>query len=146
MGEFFTLKKLDFYFFVMFDLTLLVVFWKARPILKDNKFYRLVDPLLHGIYPEEWVNQVIVIAAMCLHEKADRRPTIREVVSALTYMESQHDNRTGRLPCAFFYPSVGRKETGLEKERKKGEFERGSASYAADIPKQRVGYIQMLEM
>ncbi|WVY92981.1 hypothetical protein V8G54_032069 [Vigna mungo] len=34
------------------------------------------------------VDWVIVIAAMCLHEKADRRPTIREVVFALTNMES----------------------------------------------------------
>ncbi|WVY89189.1 hypothetical protein V8G54_034703 [Vigna mungo] len=117
----------------------------AQPILKDCQFYRLVDPLLYGIYPVEWVNQVIVIAAMCLREKADRRPTIREMVFALTNMESQC-NRRGRLPCAFFYPSLGRKETGLEKERKKGDIERGSTSYAADIGKQRVGYIEMLEM
>ncbi|WVZ06809.1 hypothetical protein V8G54_020155 [Vigna mungo] len=85
----------------------------AQPILKDCQFYRLVDPLLYGIYPVEWVNQC---------------------------------NRRGRLTCAFFYPSLGRKETGLEKERKKGDIERGSTSYAADIGKQRVGYIEMLEM
>ncbi|WVZ13090.1 hypothetical protein V8G54_017620 [Vigna mungo] len=118
----------------------------AQPILKDNsQFYRLVDPLLHGIYPEEWVNQTIDIAAMCLHEKADRRPAIREVVFALTNMESKCDRRGG-LPCAFFYPSLGRKETGLEKERKKGDFERGNYSYAANIRKQGVSYVEMLKM
>ncbi|XP_047153676.1 probable serine/threonine-protein kinase PBL7 [Vigna umbellata] len=121
----------------------------AQPILKDiSEYHRLVDPLLHGSYQVEWLNQAIVIAAMCLHEKADRRPTIREVVSALTYIESQQKqcNRRGRHLCSFFYPSLVRKESGLEKERKKGEFERGSTGYGADSGKQVVGYIDMLEI
>ncbi|XP_027916124.1 serine/threonine-protein kinase PBL27-like [Vigna unguiculata] len=117
----------------------------AQPIFKDSsELYRLVDPLLDGSYPVAWLHGVIGVADMCLHEDADRRPVIREVVSALTYLESEYNdpekqcNRRGSKPPTFFYSSLRIKESGLEKEQKKQEFQGGICRYAADTGKRIV--------
>ncbi|XP_015576698.2 probable serine/threonine-protein kinase PBL21 [Ricinus communis] len=66
-----------------------LVAW-ARPFLKDQKkFYQLVDPLLQGCYPRRCLNYAIAITAMCLHEEANFRPLIGDIVVALEYLASQ---------------------------------------------------------
>ena len=49
----------------------------------------MVDPLLQGQYPLRGLYQALAVAAMCLQEKADTRPLIADVVTALTYLASQ---------------------------------------------------------
>lgn len=66
-----------------------LVAW-ARPYLKDQKkFYLLADPLLEGHYPRRCLNYAIAITAMCLHEEANFRPLISDIVVALEYLCTQ---------------------------------------------------------
>jgi len=111
-----------------------------------------VDPLLHGYFPLQGLCRAIDIAAMCLHEEADKRPVIRDVVCGLTFLESQHydpnksdqggpsssykSNQSGSSR-SFLSPSSSaatssRKGTGSDKPQKKHYFQRGSSSSAAD--------------
>ncbi|KAM0893039.1 hypothetical protein ACQ4PT_025367 [Festuca glaucescens] len=67
-----------------------LVAW-ARPMFRDRrKFCQMVDPLLKDRYPKRGLYQSLAIAAMCLQEKAASRPLIGDVVTALSYLASQH--------------------------------------------------------
>ncbi|KAF9605377.1 hypothetical protein IFM89_016954 [Coptis chinensis] len=67
-----------------------LVAW-ARPLFKDRrKFPKMADPLLQGSYPMRGLYQALAVAAMCLQEQAATRPLIADVVTALSYLASQH--------------------------------------------------------
>ncbi|CAA0835064.1 Protein kinase superfamily protein [Striga hermonthica] len=67
-----------------------LVLW-AKPLFKDRrKFAKMADPLLEGRYPMRGLYQALAVAAMCLQEHAATRPLMRDVVTALTYLASQH--------------------------------------------------------
>lgn len=52
-------------------------------------FRSLADPLLQEIYPSKGLYQALAVAAMCVQEDADFRPSIVEVVSAMEYIADQ---------------------------------------------------------
>ncbi|KAL8152675.1 hypothetical protein V2J09_010435 [Rumex salicifolius] len=66
-----------------------LVSW-AKPLLRDkSKFAQMVDPSLQGQYPTRGLHQALNVAAMCVHEQANLRPPMADVVSALSYLASQ---------------------------------------------------------
>ncbi|CAF2077398.1 BnaCnng10800D [Brassica napus] len=63
-----------------------LVTW-ASPLFKDKrKFTLMADPLLEGKYPIKGLYQALAVAAMCLQEEAETRPTMSDVVTALEYL------------------------------------------------------------
>ncbi|CAJ1941074.1 unnamed protein product [Sphenostylis stenocarpa] len=71
----------------------------ARPLFADrNQFDRLADPLLKGRFPKGGLYEAVAVAAMCLHEEPDRRPAMREVVTALQYLASRPNDYTRPRP------------------------------------------------
>ncbi|KAH7669388.1 Non-specific serine/threonine protein kinase protein, partial [Dioscorea alata] len=66
-----------------------LIVW-SRPYLNDRRrFTELADPLLQGRYPLRAFYQLVSVTSLCLHDHPERRPLIREVVSALEYVASQ---------------------------------------------------------
>ena len=64
---------------------------QARPMFRDRrKFCQMADPLLQGRYPKRGLYQALAVTAMCLQETAASRPLIGDVVTALSYLASQH--------------------------------------------------------
>ncbi|KAK8939621.1 Serine/threonine-protein kinase PBS1 [Platanthera guangdongensis] len=62
----------------------------AQPMFNDQKKLSiLADPNLHGQYPMRGLYQALGVASMCVHEDAAGRPLIADVVTALSYLESQ---------------------------------------------------------
>ncbi|KAG5415689.1 hypothetical protein IGI04_003256 [Brassica rapa subsp. trilocularis] len=78
---------------------------KASPLFKDKrKFTLMADPLLEGKYPTKGLYQALAVAAMCLQEEAETRPTMSDVVTALEYLgvtkveennETDNNNKEG---------------------------------------------------
>ncbi|KAH7436230.1 hypothetical protein KP509_05G009300 [Ceratopteris richardii] len=67
----------------------ILVDW-VRSILEDAQdFSAMADPLLQGQFPIRSLHQAVVVAAMCTQQDASSRPPIRNVVKALTHLESQ---------------------------------------------------------
>lgn len=124
-----------------------LVAW-ARPLFRDRrKFCQMADPSLQGCYPKRGLYQALAVASMCLHENATSRPLIADIVTALSYLASNHydpnapsakssrtcpstpkskaHRRTTSVPDAqhaadslnWNFPDLGRKETT------RGEFE-----------------------
>ncbi|WZZ28607.1 hypothetical protein YC2023_012008 [Brassica napus] len=77
----------------------------ASPLFKDKrKFTLMADPLLEGKYPTKGLYQALAVAAMCLQEEAETRPTMSDVVTALEYLgvtkveennETDNNNKEG---------------------------------------------------
>ncbi|KAK6788392.1 hypothetical protein RDI58_016917 [Solanum bulbocastanum] len=64
----------------------ILVAW-AEPIFKDTSRYsELADPLFKDDIPKRSFNQAVAIAAMCLQEDPTVRPSISDVVTALTFL------------------------------------------------------------
>jgi serine/threonine protein kinase len=124
-----------------------LVAW-ARPLFRDRrKFCQMADPSLQGCYPKRGLYQALAVASMCLQENATSRPLIADIVTALSYLASNHydpnapsakssrtcpstpkakaHRRTTSVPDAqhaadslnWNFPDLGRKETT------RGEFE-----------------------
>ncbi|KAM1593243.1 hypothetical protein ACFX1Z_036629 [Malus domestica] len=73
----------------------ILVSW-AKPMLKDRKRYAsMADPLLRGRFPAKGLNQAVAIAAMCLNEEADCRPSMGDVVTALGHLSLQEYDGEG---------------------------------------------------
>ncbi|XP_050371618.1 probable serine/threonine-protein kinase PBL23 [Argentina anserina] len=69
----------------------ILVSW-AQPLLRDrSKFALIADPLLKANYPLKGLHQALAIAAMCLNEEADCRPTMSDVVLALEHLSKPRD-------------------------------------------------------
>lgn len=67
---------------------------QARPLLKDRKNHmQLADPRLNGQFPMSALHRAVAVAAMCLREKANARPTMNEVVLAMNYLTSKKHGR-----------------------------------------------------
>ncbi|KAL2557054.1 Serine/threonine-protein kinase [Forsythia ovata] len=63
-----------------------LVTW-AEPIFKEpTRFSELADPLLPDVIPKKSFNQAVAVAAMCLQQDASVRPSISDVVTALSYL------------------------------------------------------------
>ena len=59
----------------------------AQPLFKDRtKFTLMADPLLKGRFPVKGLFQALAVAAMCLQEDADTRPSMDDVLTALTHL------------------------------------------------------------
>ncbi|XP_050147587.1 probable serine/threonine-protein kinase PBL23, partial [Malus sylvestris] len=70
--------------------------YQAKPMLKDRKRYAsMADPLLRGRFPAKGLNQAVAIAAMCLNEEADCRPSMGDVVTALGHLSLQEYDGEG---------------------------------------------------
>ncbi|KAM3373797.1 Serine/threonine-protein kinase PBS1 [Capsicum chinense] len=64
----------------------ILVAW-AEPIFKESSRYaELADPVFKGDFPKRSFNQAVAIAAMCLQEDPTVRPSISDVVTALTFL------------------------------------------------------------
>lgn len=50
----------------------------------------MADPTLQGQYPARGLYQALAVAAMCVQEQPTLRPLIADVVTALTFLASQH--------------------------------------------------------
>ncbi|KAM0945179.1 putative protein kinase RLK-Pelle-RLCK-VIIa-1 family [Dioscorea sansibarensis] len=62
----------------------------SRPFFNDRRrFTQLADPLLQGRYPLRAFYQLVSLISMCLHDRDEIRPFMRDVVSALKYVASQ---------------------------------------------------------
>ncbi|KAM3341036.1 putative serine/threonine-protein kinase PBL7 [Capsicum galapagoense] len=60
----------------------------ANPLIKDEKFSEMADPMLQGHYPAKGLEQALIIAQMCVHEQPTNRPAIAEVVAFLNHIAS----------------------------------------------------------
>ncbi|KAL3336324.1 hypothetical protein AABB24_032194 [Solanum stoloniferum] len=73
----------------------ILVAW-AEPIFKDTSRYsQLADPLFKGDIPKRSFNQAVAIAAMCLQEDPTVRPSISDVVTALTFLWAESGKEFG---------------------------------------------------
>lgn len=97
----------------------------ARPMLNDQrKLSKLADPLLQGRYPMRSLYQAFAVASMCIQEEAAVRPLIADVVTALSYLESQtYDPK--EAPAYSYRPerrrSRGSMEENLRRENQEDE-------------------------
>ncbi|PIN16426.1 Serine/threonine protein kinase [Handroanthus impetiginosus] len=55
----------------------------AEPHITKGKFKDLVDPKLHGNFDENQLIQTVNVAALCVQNEPDNRPTMKEVVALL---------------------------------------------------------------
>ncbi|XP_051133161.1 serine/threonine-protein kinase PBL27-like [Andrographis paniculata] len=60
----------------------------VRPLLMERKYVQIVDPALGDRYPFRSLSQVLAVAAMCIQEKDESRPTMVDVAAALTHLSS----------------------------------------------------------
>ncbi|KAJ4838692.1 putative serine/threonine-protein kinase pbl23 [Turnera subulata] len=89
-----------------------LIHW-AEPFLKDkNQFTLLADPLLEGKFNKKGLKQALAIAAMCLQEEAEARPSMSEVVSALEFLAKPKTEESS----ALYTPSVKRTSLNLDRE------------------------------
>ncbi|KAL2907069.1 Serine/threonine-protein kinase PBS1 [Bienertia sinuspersici] len=66
----------------------------ARPLLKDSKNHvQLADPRLKGQFSVSSLHRAVEVAAMCLRDKANARPTMHEVALAMNYLTSKKHDR-----------------------------------------------------
>ncbi|KAK9678122.1 hypothetical protein RND81_11G189300 [Saponaria officinalis] len=66
----------------------------AIPILHDRKAHlQLADPRLNGQFPVSALRKAISVAAMCLREDANKRPSMLEVVQTMEYLSTLKDKR-----------------------------------------------------
>ncbi|KAH0663555.1 hypothetical protein KY290_030372 [Solanum tuberosum] len=83
----------------------ILVAW-AEPIFKDTSRYsELADPLFKGDIPKRSFNQAVAIAAMCLQEDPTVRPSISDVVTALTFLWAESGKGFGS-PVSPVSPSL----------------------------------------
>lgn len=79
----------------------------------QRKLSKLADPLLQGRYPMRSLYQAIAVASMCIQEEATARPLIADVVTALSYLESQTYDPKG-VPA--YSHRLDRRSRGLREE------------------------------
>ncbi|GLT87739.1 hypothetical protein SLE2022_058040 [Rubroshorea leprosula] len=79
-----------------------LVTW-ATPIFRDPKKYPdMADPLLRKRFPERGLNQAVAMAAMCLQEESAARPLMSDLVTALSFLSVDREEKIPRtLPPAI---------------------------------------------
>lgn len=66
--------------------------------MKDrSKFTAMADPLLEGNYPKKSLYQALAIAAMCVHEEAEARPLMADVVTALEFLTEPTEEKKATI-------------------------------------------------
>ncbi|XP_031473032.1 probable serine/threonine-protein kinase PBL26 [Nymphaea colorata] len=108
----------------------------AQPIFRDQKrYHELADPKLKGNYPEKGLNQAIAVAAMCLQEEASTRPSIADVVTALSFLSMPTDDFCVKNPSPVASPiqdigvdalSAAERQQAIAEAMKWGSSSRGS--------------------
>ncbi|KAJ6737948.1 hypothetical protein OIU74_003001 [Salix koriyanagi] len=63
-----------------------LIHWAAPLLMDRSKFTEMADPLLEGNYPKKSLYQALAIASMCVHEEADARPLMADVVTAFEFL------------------------------------------------------------
>lgn len=111
----------------------ILVAW-AEPIFKDtSRYIELADPLFKGDFPKRSFNQAVAVAAMCLQEDPTVRPSISDVVTALTFLwaESGKGFRSSVSPSLPVSSSDNNEEENNDQEEKITERERAVAEAIA---------------
>ncbi|GLT83522.1 hypothetical protein SLE2022_018080 [Rubroshorea leprosula] len=76
-----------------------LVTW-ATPLFKERKkFILMADPLLEGKFPIKGLHQALAVAAMCLQEEAESRPSMSEIVTGLEYLSVNKDDEEEGIPA-----------------------------------------------
>ncbi|XP_020586226.1 probable serine/threonine-protein kinase PBL7 [Phalaenopsis equestris] len=109
----------------------------AKPMLTDHrKLSKLADPLLQGRYPMRSLYQAVAVASMCIQEEATTRPLIADVVTALSYLESQTDEPAG-VPVYSQQQSRGSREENLGRGNHEDRSKRNLCGIEkGDVPKE----------
>ncbi|KAL4385155.1 hypothetical protein GQ457_15G014410 [Hibiscus cannabinus] len=66
-----------------------LVAWAAPMFKVPSRFTQLADPLLKGEFPKKGLHQAVAVAAMCLRDDAAVRPTMNDVVIALSFLGNE---------------------------------------------------------
>ncbi|XP_042443546.1 proline-rich receptor-like protein kinase PERK15 [Zingiber officinale] len=99
----------------------------ARPILRDsNRFEELADPRLAGKYPKDDFVRVCTIAAACVAQEANQRPTMGEVVQSLKMVYRVADHQDA-LPTPSTHPN-NKQATTYESDATSSMFSSGPFS------------------
>ncbi|KAK8965719.1 Serine/threonine-protein kinase PBS1 [Platanthera guangdongensis] len=62
---------------------------QVRPLFSDRRrLSKLADPRIHGRYPTRGLYQALAVASMCIHEHPAARPSVTDIVTALSYLAS----------------------------------------------------------
>lgn len=111
----------------------ILVAW-AEPIFKDtSRYIELADPLFKGDFPKRSFNQAVAVAAMCLQEDPTVRPSISDVVTALTFLWAESGKGFGSSvsPALPVSSSDNNEEENNDQEEKITERERAVAEAIA---------------
>nr|XP_017249638.1 PREDICTED: serine/threonine-protein kinase At3g07070 isoform X2 [Daucus carota subsp. sativus] len=89
-----------------------LVSW-AEPIFKEpHRFTELADPLLEGKFPIKALNQAVAVASMCLQDDATIRPSMSDVVTALTFLgEGSESTGLASPPPEIIMPDVAKSDS-----------------------------------
>lgn len=61
----------------------------VRPLFSERRrLSKLADPRIHGRYPTRGLYQALAVASMCIHEHPAARPSVTDIVTALSYLAS----------------------------------------------------------
>uniref|UniRef100_A0A161XU82 non-specific serine/threonine protein kinase n=1 Tax=Daucus carota subsp. sativus TaxID=79200 RepID=A0A161XU82_DAUCS len=86
---------------------------RAEPIFKEpHRFTELADPLLEGKFPIKALNQAVAVASMCLQDDATIRPSMSDVVTALTFLgEGSESTGLASPPPEIIMPDVAKSDS-----------------------------------
>ncbi|KAK7261940.1 hypothetical protein RIF29_28264 [Crotalaria pallida] len=91
----------------------------ALPLACEKKFSEIVDPRLNGIYVEEELKRVILVALICVQSEPEKRPTMLEVVELL---KGKSKDKLSQLVTNELFkkiPNAGQKDgTSIAEESK----------------------------
>ncbi|KAJ8767294.1 hypothetical protein K2173_017338 [Erythroxylum novogranatense] len=97
----------------------------VEPLIIQGKFKDIVDPKLRGNLDERQLKQTINVAALCVQNEPDKRPTMKEVVSMLkgTYPRPKVNTRieSGKYKDEILAPDQER-DNGVPEESGYGVF------------------------
>lgn len=98
--------------------------------MEPSRFSELADPLLKGDYPKKCFNQAVAVAAMCLQEDVNVRPSIGDVVTALSCLPAEGEGGHSR-PVSPPSPQVIESRNQSEKSKTAEQREREVAEAIA---------------
>ncbi|KAK4741630.1 hypothetical protein SAY87_025218 [Trapa incisa] len=89
-----------------------LVSW-AQPKFRNPKLFpEMVDPLLHGQFPEKSLNQAVAVAAVCLQEEPSVRPLMSDIVTTLGFLLEIPEDPPAHAPCKTAVNSKANSEHG----------------------------------
>lgn len=78
----------------------------ALPLACQRKFREIADPRLNFKYAEEELKRVVIVALICAQNRAEKRPTMQEVIDLLKgeakekFLALEHDELFKNTPAA----------------------------------------------